>query len=185
MPDLIHTRFSIVVTSWGKHVVGNSTALDRHQRELYVAGIHSALNLDDALADSKAIEEYFVPVLQEERPFGGENVIFVLQAEVNLRVTVAQNVNRQEGRMLRDTHEAFAETAYFAEDVLQAIGGLLLDETLWEEVVDFFEKSDVPQGVGLSLTKSVEVNPAQHNVGEEDAQGLGQLLVELDDHGPF
>src|ERR1041385_5459707 len=125
MPDLTHTLFSMVITSRIQQVLANPPSDYRHQRETDMAGADSSLDLDDALSDPKAVQENFVPGRQKQRSLGSDDVVFVLQTKIDLRVAVTQYVNRQQRRVLRDVNEPFSEASDFAEEVFHAVGGML------------------------------------------------------------
>src|SRR3989442_2613776 len=99
MPDLTHTLFSMVITSRIQQVIANHPPDYRHQRETDMAGADSSLDLDDALSNSKAIEENLVSRRQKQGSLGRYDVVFVVQAKINLRVAIPQYVNPKQRRV--------------------------------------------------------------------------------------
>lgn len=68
---------------------------DRYKGKSDMAGIDTIFNFHYALAYLQSIQEYFFSPVQKEGVLAGENVLFVLQPEIDLRVAVAQDVNWQ------------------------------------------------------------------------------------------
>lgn len=61
-----------------------------------MAGVNAAFDFHDALPDSKPVKKKLVSWFKKKRAFGCDNIILVLQAEIDLSVGIAKNVNRQQ-----------------------------------------------------------------------------------------
>ena len=86
--------------------------------------------------------------------------------------------------MLRDADQSFPKASDFPEDVFEAVGGLVFGLGTGEKIVDFLQKRDVPEPVGLTLSKAIQMNPAEQDVAQENTQGFEQLLIQFNDDRP-
>ena len=119
--------------------------------------------------------------VQKQRPSGGDDVLLVLEAQIDLGVAVAQDVDRDQRRMLGDADQPFAKTSDLPEHILQAVGGLVFSLASREQVVDLLQEGDVAQ--------IVRSHPGPGDTDESTAgecrsgtlAGLGQFLVQFDD----
>src|SRR5579859_4368597 len=148
-----------------------------------MARIDAALDFDNALPDAQAVQKHFLAPVQEKRVFGGENVIFVLQAEIDLRVAIAQDIDWEQGRMLGDVDQALAKTSNFTKHIFQAVARLFFHIGFGKQIVDFLQENDMAQFLRLALGQTVKMNPAENDFAEKDSQGLGQFLIQLNDDG--